>query len=77
LRALLTPEGFALATTDAPYAAPASEEEDAYLWRSRWVAALARHAAAIPGPWPSHEQEHDDQLHRSAPPLAGASMSIW
>ncbi len=53
LRSLLTPEGFALATTDAPFAEPATEDEDAYLWRSRWVAELARHSAAIPGPWPS------------------------
>lgn len=46
LRSLLPPEGLALATTDRPYAQAANEAEDAYLWRSRWVAELARHTAA-------------------------------
>jgi nicotinic acid mononucleotide adenylyltransferase len=53
LRSLLPPEGFALATTDGPYAQSASEDDDAYLWRSRWVAELARHAPTLPRPWPS------------------------
>ncbi len=45
LRSTLPPEGFALATTDRPYAHAANDTEDAYLWRSRWVGELARHTA--------------------------------